>query len=269
VARDFIQSGQISTFNHVQQVSDAGTCKGTYHFLVYHSPVREHFSKANGLSFLKCCFRILRRGGIIRVAVPDLERTARLYIEALDKSLNGDPVWRERYEWILLEIYDQTVRNYSGGEMLSYKQRDPMLEREFVASRMGSESKVVSLTKVRAKSGKTSLRRSSRANWYAWRYDVGCFRLSGEVHHWMYDAYSLGKALQEAGFSNPQRRQPEESAISNWKEFNLDTDPDGTIYKPDSLYIEATKGRPRELPPHYQIPSPVLRTHRRTRPRVV
>lgn len=91
------------------------------------------------------------------MAVPDLERTARLYIEALDKSLNGDPVWRERYEWILLEIYDQTVRNYSGGEMLSYVQRDPMPEREFVASRMGSELKAVSLTKVRAKSGKTSL----------------------------------------------------------------------------------------------------------------
>ena len=223
--------------------------------LVYHSHVLEHFSKADGLSFLKRCFRILRRGGTIRVAVPDLERIARLYIEALDKSLNGDPVWRERYEWILLEMYDQTVRNYSGGEMLSYMQRDPMPEREFVAARMGCELMASAVPPAKSPPERVGEYGFNALRGYFSRklarialgpdglraHDVGRFRLSGEIHCWMYDAYSLGKTLQEAGFSNPQRREAGESAIPDWKGFNLDTEPDGTAYKPDSLYLEATK----------------------------
>jgi hypothetical protein len=33
----------------------------------------------------------------------------------------------------------------------------------------------------------------------------------------------------------------DESYITNWTSFNLDTEPDGSIYKPDSLYMEAVK----------------------------
>src|ERR1700674_864814 len=92
--------------------------------VVYHSHVLEHFSKADGLRLLERCRRVLRPDGTIRVAVPDLERIARLYLEALDKSSEGDPVWRQRYDWILLEMYDPTIRESSGGEMLAYLRRE-------------------------------------------------------------------------------------------------------------------------------------------------
>src|SRR5260370_19979136 len=107
--------------------------------VVYHSHVLEHFSRSDGLRLLERCRRVLRPNGIIRIAVQDLEHIARLYLEALEKSLDGDPIWRQRYEWILLEMYDQTVRESSGGEMLAYIRRDPVPEREFVAGRLGGE----------------------------------------------------------------------------------------------------------------------------------
>jgi predicted SAM-dependent methyltransferase len=223
--------------------------------LVYHSHVLEHFSRPDGLSFLQRCLRVLRSGGTIRVAVPDLERIARLYIEALEKSLNGDPVWRERYEWILLEMYDQTVRNYSGGEMLSYMQRDPMPEREFVAGRMGCELTASAVPQSKSPSAgvggyglnalwayfSRKLARLALGPEGLRAHDMGRFRLSGEIHSWMYDRYSLAALLVRAGFASPRQVQALESAIPGWSGYNLDTQPDGSVYKPDSLYMEALR----------------------------
>ncbi|OKH17249.1 hypothetical protein [[Limnothrix rosea] IAM M-220] len=70
---------------------------------------------------------------------------------------------------------------------------------------------------------------------------IGRFRQSGEVHQWMYDRYSLERLLEECGFVEVKQCAAHESRISNWTSFNLDTEPDGAIYKPDSLYMEATK----------------------------
>jgi hypothetical protein len=69
----------------------------------------------------------------------------------------------------------------------------------------------------------------------------GRFRLGGEIHLWMYDRFSLSRLLMQSGFENPVQRTPFESAIEEWKRYNLDTEPDGTVYKPDSLYMEARK----------------------------
>jgi hypothetical protein len=73
---------------------------------------------------------------------------------------------------------------------------------------------------------------------------LGRFRQSGEVHQWMYDRYSLKRLLEHCGFSGVVQRSAKESYIENWHQFNLDTEPDGSIYKPDSLYMEAVKPAP-------------------------
>ena len=70
---------------------------------------------------------------------------------------------------------------------------------------------------------------------------IGRFRLQGEVHMWMYDRYSLARMLDEAGFKEPRQQNAHESAIENWTSYNLDTEPDGTVCKPDSLFMEAFK----------------------------
>ena len=67
------------------------------------------------------------------------------------------------------------------------------------------------------------------------------FRRSGELHKWMYDRYSLGKALSTAGFTDIKQCGAAESRIAEWANFHLDTEPDGRTYKPDSLFMEATR----------------------------
>lgn len=64
---------------------------------------------------------------------------------------------------------------------------------------------------------------------------------SGELHRWMYDKYSLRRLLQEAEFDNIVQQQAGSSMIEGWNEFYLDIEPDGSVYKPESLYIEAVK----------------------------
>jgi predicted SAM-dependent methyltransferase len=219
--------------------------------VVYHSHVLEHFSKRAGSQFLKECHRVLKSGGILRVAVPDLEQIARFYVEALDKSVAGDRIWQTRYEWILLEMYDQAVREYSGGEMLAYCRQEPIPERDFVECRLGGQLRLIvgppSGTKVA--SGGFSLRRflaRKMARLVIGRegvraHELGKFRSSGEVHLWMYDRYSLARALEGAGFRSPRKLAAAESAVPSWAAFNLDTEPDGSVYKPDSLYMEAVR----------------------------
>lgn len=222
--------------------------------VVYHSHVLEHFSKAEGLEFLKRCWRVLRPSGIIRVAVPDLEQIVRLYLEALDKSSAGDPIWQARYEWILLELYDQAVRESSGGQMIEYVRRVPIPERDFVASRIGGEFRrmtalaskdtVQRSVKVSSKLRNLVSRKTARlalGERGMRAHDAGAFRITGEVHRWMYDSYSLAHALKQAGFRSSHKVEADESAIAGWSGFQLDTEPDGSVYKPDSLFMEAVR----------------------------
>ena len=57
----------------------------------------------------------------------------------------------------------------------------------------------------------------------------------------MYDRYSLSILLKNCGLAEITKRNAYESFIDEWTKFYLDTEPDGSVYKPDSLYIEAVK----------------------------
>ena len=71
---------------------------------------------------------------------------------------------------------------------------------------------------------------------------VGHFRLGGEVHQWMYDRYSLCRLLTESGFSSIRVCQATDSSIKDFANYGLDTEPDGSVYKPDSFFVEAMIG---------------------------
>ena len=71
--------------------------------------------------------------------------------------------------------------------------------------------------------------------------EIGQFRQSGEVHQWMYDHYSLSSLLKKCGLQEITKRTAQESYIPEWTSFNLDTESDGSVYKPDSLYMESIK----------------------------
>lgn len=236
--------------------------------VVYHSHLLEHLPRRNAQAFMQDCWRVLKRGGVLRVVVPNLEQIAQLYLHALEKASHGEPAWAARYEWLMMELYDQTVRNQSGGEMRRYLMSDALIDEDFVVERVGAEARgiieharrvgmtAVTSTKPEslARRIKAALRacrtvlRSSRSALLHWllgeeylALEIGRFRLAGEVHQWMYDRLSLAELMRETGFENPTQMTAGQSRVADWASFHLDTEPDGSVRKPDSLFMEAIK----------------------------
>ena len=207
--------------------------------VVYHSHLLEHFPKKDAFKFIQECHRVLKDGGIIRVVVPDLEQIVRWYLKLLDESLGGDQEAQKRYDWIMLELFDQMVRNLTGGEMLKYWEINPMPAESFVIERCGSE--VLNVLKAIRGNGTKQGCNQSASNINA--QQVGDFRLSGEIHQWMYDRYSLSKLMEQAGFDDIRVCRANESVIPDFNSYLLDINPDGSIRKPDSLFTEAKKKR--------------------------
>src|SRR5438445_2136934 len=58
--------------------------------VVYHSHVLEHLRRAEAKYLLCECYRVLKPGGILRAAIPDLERICSAYLEKLKAALESD-----------------------------------------------------------------------------------------------------------------------------------------------------------------------------------
>lgn len=227
--------------------------------VVYHSHLLEHLTKPDAYLFMQECFRVLKPGGVIRVVVPDLEQIVAEYLKCLSNAKCGSKEAKANYNWIMLEMYDQAVRNCSGGEMAKYWEK-PFIENEgYVLERIGEElhnfRKNLKTKRKRITGGE-----SGRVNQTLWKrvkaklrkvalnalkleecVRVGRFRLGGEVHQWMYDEYSLGELLESVGFKGIARKSGFESSIPGWEEHKF-LDVEGSLLrKPDSLFMEAFK----------------------------
>ncbi|MBW4646750.1 MAG: methyltransferase domain-containing protein [Goleter apudmare HA4340-LM2] len=234
--------------------------------MIYHSHVLEHFPKMEAETFLRECYRVLKPRGVLRVAVPDLEQITRTYLTALEHASRGLKEWVSNYEWIMLEMYDMAVRNDSGGQMSTYLSQADIVD-DFVLKRCGIPIKAwqeqihqhnrqmpLSVSENHTQGFLKNIYRFFR--YPAYRRElilvsilgkeyralqIGRLRQSGELHQWMYDRYSLAILLEKSGLENIVQRSATDSYIPNWNSFNLDTEPDGTVYKPDSLFMEAIK----------------------------
>ena len=232
--------------------------------VVYGSHVLEHLDPAEAIRLLNECFRVLKPNGIVRVVVPDLETIVRLYLTSLEGALAGDGDAQVRYDWMILELYDQTVRRSSGGEMgIFLASKLDQKQASFVASRIGDEGTCRTSGPAPSSTLPVLLYRRGRAalsklrglvagacaflilgteGWRALR--EGMFRRSGEVHQWMYDRFSMRRALEQAGFADIRSRAAGESDISGFAGYQLETR-NGQVRKPDSLFMEGRKpGRP-------------------------
>lgn len=237
--------------------------------VVYHSHVLEHFSKEDGFHFMQECHRVLNENGIIRIAVPDLETIAKEYIRNLQLAMEGNVEAKYNYEWIKLELFDQTVRNESGGDMKNYLYQPIIQNESYVFERIGSEGKTIrtsflskqklihneikstqskalnlKLLLIKVKNIITKIkvweRKSSLTEQESKALKIGQFRLGGEIHQWMYDRYSLSELLSKVGFTEVKVCNASESEIQNWDTYQLDVI-NGEVRKPDSLFIEAKK----------------------------
>jgi SAM-dependent methyltransferase len=227
---------------------------------VYSSHVIEHFQPPAAQNLINECYRVLRPGGIGRIVVPDLETIVRLYLSAVEGAVAGDAEAARRYDWLMLELYDQTVRTASGGNMLAFM-RGPLDEgqRRFVSGRIGMQALDDSSAaptrppfmwrlKQRLQRAVFTSRRAMATGLAflalgregSGALAEGLFRRSGEVHQWMYDRHSLERVLALAGFTDIRVCSAEESAIPEFSRFALES-VGGKPRKPDSLYMEARK----------------------------
>lgn len=233
--------------------------------VVYHSQVLEHIPNEKAQNFIKECFRVLKPEGIIRVVVPDLENIVDEYKKKLTENLeNPNDLSAANYDWIILEMYDQTVRNYSGGQMVEFLKQPNMINEQYVIDRIGFVGRSIRNSYLRGNTENTlsgnftkafsSVSSFKKAVRYIYRKikqkikdqqlseisKTGAFRLGGEIHMWMYDRYSLSRLLKNCGFEEISVKSPFESIIPKWIEYELDVK-DGLIYDPTSLFIEARK----------------------------
>jgi predicted SAM-dependent methyltransferase len=220
--------------------------------LVYHSHVLEHFSKLSGQAFMGECYRVLRKGGMIRLAVPDLEGIVREYLRNMENALLNEAAAQQKYEWSMLELYDQTVRNQSGGAIFSYWNSPLSAEQEaYVIQRSGAEYEQFKAQQGSKKEG-NSLKNTLKKGYQSLKntllqfapiryWQIGKFRSSGEIHQWMYDRYSLAKLLQGIGFKDIKVCNAFESRFPNWEKHQWLDIENGVVRKPDSLFMEAVK----------------------------
>ncbi len=158
-------------------------------------------------------------------------------------------------------MYDQTVRSLSGGRMLK-KLSGKIVNEDFIFERIGEEGKSLRKhLKLQGNISKENIRYSKNlitGNIYTkikrrlkkylvkklgideQAMELGKFRLSGEIHQWMYDRYSLSNLLKICGGKDIHVKTAFTSNINNWVTYNLDAI-DSEIRKPDSLFMEAIK----------------------------
>lgn len=229
---------------------------------IYHSQFIEHIPKDMALGFMKECYRVLKPGGIIRVVTPDLENITRSYLKCLEKCvIDPGEINTANYDWLMLELYDQTVRNTSGGEMGKILAKENLINEQFIIERTGLSGRSIRNSFSREK--KPQFYSGSKRNFNQvieairrklYRSYVELvmpkkekellesakFRETGEIHYWMYDRFSLSRLLQLADFKRVSIKTPYDSDIPNWNTYELDVK-DEQVIDPSSLFMEATK----------------------------
>lgn len=211
---------------------------------VYHSHVLEHLDPHTGARFVAECRRVLRPGGVLRIAVPDLEMICREYLRALDAAAGGSADAVDEHAWMTIELVDQCTRVTPGGEMLRWWTAAKVPAESLVRRRMGNE-----FGRFRQWFDAETQRAGARPAWADAPpvtpsvEQEAQFRRQGEIHRWMYDRVSLAALLRRVGFEAERITMvgASASAIEGWKTFELDADASGNVHKPDSVFVEAVR----------------------------
>ena len=210
---------------------------------VYMSHVLEHIPLSY-ISRVMCeVKRVLKKDGVLRIVVPDLEEMARSYLGEIDaERISGERSWKR--EWLTLEFFDQMVRTKSRGLMGNWLDEIATVDEEanrYVKERVGeavrfdgsksstSKKSLVSLavdlevdSKLRVIFGRPSLPK-------------------GERHFWVWDEFSLRDLSQVFEFSVFMRMSHKESTLGDLFRI-VDVDDSGHARKgKSSIYVELIK----------------------------
>lgn len=231
----------------------------------YDSHILEHLDQPDAKSSLTEYSRILKPKSVLRVVVPDLGEIVREYIRQLDQAVANRAEICERYAWIPLELLHQPLCDQSGGggQMANrIREASPAL-RAHIKERVDKDAEGF-LTATNAHTSLASrliqpgafLKMASSAHQKVVKLiqgliarktmlrltSSGHFRMSGEVHRWVYNHFSLGVLLRESGFDHIRVRTTFKGDIHYFNSYSLDV-AKGNPRQPDSVFMEAMSGR--------------------------
>jgi len=201
---------------------------------IYSSHFLEHLPAQEAKQLIKKCYVSLKRGGVFRVCVPDLEYNAKLYLKSLNQ-IRKHPKKICQLIWARYNLFEQMVRNEPGGLMAQFlKQSEPSALR-FVANTTGGPEAYQPNLNQKSKKPRTLKTFWSKVFHYREK------SVSPEKHRWAYDEFELSQILRDIGFVKIQRKPAGKSLIRGWKEPGIEIHKDGKEWKPNSLILEAMK----------------------------
>jgi SAM-dependent methyltransferase len=236
---------------------------------VYALHIIEHLTPEEGSKFVAEVHRVLRPGGIFRVSTPDLESAVRAYLGRLEECIR-QPTERNivRYDWAVLELLDQMVRDQGGGLMLETVKRghyDPGYAQErygdvfteFYQPPLAGSGAAARAQPRKSLWGRVRLRPRGELPrviyWrlqdmlYGWLQKWTLRRFGGdprktrESNLWTYDRLSLRLVLEQQGFKDFSVKNHADSEIIGWERYHLDRSNFGDHAIEPSLYVEARK----------------------------
>lgn len=225
---------------------------------VYANHVLEHLKPQEAEDFIRELYRILKSNGLCRIVVPDLEAKCREYLSCLDECY-GNPTEKniQEYNWSVLDLIDQMVREQKGGLMLKtlkngavdwnqikstsgdvFNQWKPGFDKE---TNLGSDA--AGRNKMTAKLRGKSLKQMFYAAYRtillrSFKKDP---RKTREANMWMYDKVSLKLLVESQGFIDYKLKGFHDSGIEHWNRYNFDQSVHGNYPLEPSLYIECMK----------------------------
>jgi SAM-dependent methyltransferase len=224
--------------------------------LIYHATMLAFLQPEEARRLMDECRRVLRPGGILRIATEDLEQMCRVYLEKLEAAWNGDDAGAFDHEWMLLELYDSVGCERPGGRILDYLRQPSVPNAAFIESRLGDQGRAIlagarrslvadpprpglgERTRRMVKEKVLSTLFRPRA---AEAFEIGRFRTSGHVARRMYDRLSVRALFRGAGFVDVACRTSTSSACPAWAEVNLDITASGAPARPHVLIMEGAK----------------------------
>jgi SAM-dependent methyltransferase len=224
---------------------------------VYSSHTLEHLTKDKGEKLILEIYRILKKGGICRIVVPDTEKICIEYLKRLNKCISKKTENNiKNYNWIKLMLIDQMVREKSGGLMLDILKTGDF-DMKYVKLWTGDEffdychdssSKIEKQQNFIRRMMKKLLSKTPKDlllylfNKIRFLFFHANPQKTGEAHKWMYDRLSLKLLLEKYEFINFSVKKFDESRIKYWERYNLDKSIYGNFpRKPESIYVECEK----------------------------
>ena len=216
----------------------------------------EHLNPRANERFVRDVYRLLKPGGIYRVATPDLEFLAKEYLQRVREQVaSPEPENYARYHWAVCNLIDQCVREVSGGEQLEAIRRgefilehvkhmngdsfDPFFPPPATTPSPSFPAHSPATARVERPDG--ILGRIAGAIRRRVRPGKSYMDLTHERNLWLFDRVSLSRLFSEAGFRNVTVVDYRTSHIPGWARYNFDQSVYGDYPLEPSLFLEGTK----------------------------